>query len=194
MRLLMFAFAAIGVGYAVGLMAFMQDIRPQAEPMAPEGDGVIVYTGGGGARIAAAMTLLSDGAGERLLISGVNPDTSKDRLSGLWKGKAETFSCCVDLGREAKSTYGNAAEAAQWAERNDYTRIILVTSDFHMPRAVAATERAMPETIITAYPVASGYISEDGAPTSLKAWWALTGEYTKFVLALIGAPFTAAAG
>jgi len=168
--------------WAFGLAAFMTAVPGAGAAALRQADGVIVYTGGGGARIAAAMTIFQEGTGQRLLISGVNPGTSKERLSELWKGAPEMFECCVDLGHEARTTEGNAAEAAQWVKEHRFRHVVLVTSDYHMPRAVVLTKARMREAEITPYPVASGYLNGDGRPVSLEAWRKVVGEYDKYVL------------
>ncbi len=116
--------------WAVGFVLFVAKL-PQpsnaAQTMAAqsEADGVVVYTGGGGIRISTAMALFADGAGQRLLISGVHPDTSAARLSDFWVGSKDRFDCCVDLGRAALTTEGNAAELRDWALGHNYKKIIV---------------------------------------------------------------------
>ena len=155
---------------------------PTASEFGPT-DGVVVYTGGGGARITSAMAIFAEGAGQRLLISGVHPDTTAARLSAFWAGPQERFDCCVDLGREALTTEGNAGELQAWAETNHYKSVILVTSDYHMPRAIAVTRARMKDTVITPYPVSSGYLTPKGMPASSGAAVKLAGEYIKYLLA-----------
>jgi uncharacterized SAM-binding protein YcdF (DUF218 family) len=104
-------------------------------------------------------------------------------MADLWKGDAELFDCCVDLGREARTTIGNASEAATWADTHNASRIVLVTSEYHMPRALTETRMQMRNATITPFVVSSGYLDEDGRPKSREAWEKLAGEYTKFLLA-----------
>jgi len=184
-RRLIFILAGLALLWAAGFTAFIASIpKPSAGPLA-EADGVAVYTGGGGVRISAAMAIFADGAGKRLLISGVHPDTSAARLSDFWVGPKEKYECCVDLGREALTTEGNAGELSSWAESHRFNRIILVTSDYHMPRAVAVTKCRMPNAEITPYAVSSGYLDQNGSPTSIPALLRLSGEYSKFLLARV---------
>ncbi|PQA87953.1 YdcF family protein [Hyphococcus luteus] len=187
LKKLVSALIFLALAWAGGFAFFLAALpKPDGErPIAA--DGIVVYTGGGGVRISYAMGLLADGAGQRLLISGVHPDTSAARLSEFWVGPRERFDCCVDLGREALTTEGNADELKSWAETHRYKRIILVTSDYHMPRAVAVTHARMKGIAITPYAVSSGYISENGLPASSQAFGKLAGEYTKYLLARIKA-------
>lgn len=186
-RKLASAFIGLTLLWAGGFALFVITMpKPGVGAPAPA-DGIAVYTGGGGVRISSAMALLADGAGERLLISGVHPDTSAARLAEFWVGPPERFDCCVDLGREALTTEGNAAELKAWADHHHYRRIILVTSDFHMPRAMAVTRARMKDAVITPYAVSSGYLGQNGLPASPEAAARLAGEYTKYLLARIKA-------
>ena len=63
-------------------------------------------------------------------------------ISGVDVGEIQ---CCVTLGRAAATTEGNGAEVAEWARRHRVERIIVVTSEYHMDRALLELRRAMPE-------------------------------------------------
>lgn len=181
MRRIFIGIAALALFWGAGLILFLGSLpKPQTGPA--EADGIVVYTGVGGARISTAMTLLGQGAGRRLLISGVNPEISRDEVAKLWPGEAAEFDCCVDLGLEARSTVGNAIEVRDWARRNGFRSIILVTSDYHMPRALLETRVQMPEASIVAYPVESGYLDAAGRPANLSAWRPLAVEYSKYLV------------
>jgi uncharacterized SAM-binding protein YcdF (DUF218 family) len=164
----------------VGFILFTATLPRPALGTADKADGVVVYTGVGGQRIAAGMALLEQGAGERLLISGVNPQ-SRESLAALWPGDPADFECCVDLGFEAKTTVGNAREVGEWAARNGFSRIILVTSDYHMPRALLQTGAEAAHVEIFAWPVQSGYLDAQGRPASVEGSRQLALEYFKYL-------------
>lgn len=187
MKRLISGLAVLAIAWAAGLVFFIAKLPAPSQSAPGPTDGVAVYTGGGGLRISAAMRLFAEGAGERLLISGVHPDTSLARLSEFWSGSPDRFECCVDLGHTALTTEGNAGELSAWAEAHRYSTIILVTSDYHMPRAIAVTKARMPGVIITPYAVASGYLDANGRPASVKAGLRIAGEYTKYLLARVKA-------
>ncbi len=182
MQRLFLSLILAGLIWAIGLSLFISRIPAPFDQTAPRGDGVVVYTGGG-ARLTAAMEIFMNGAGDRLLISGVHPETSRARLSEIWPGEPETFDCCVDLGHDAETTEGNADELKNWAKDNGFDTIILVTSDYHMPRALATTNGRIADVEIIPYVVSSGYLLTDGRPASANAWRVLAGEYSKFLLA-----------
>ncbi|MEM8934970.1 MAG: YdcF family protein [Pseudomonadota bacterium] len=184
MQRLLLSIAALCMMFVIGFgffIARLPYVAADSDPML--GDAVIVYTGGGGKRITEAMAIFADGAGERLLISGVHPDTSRQHLMDLWIGAQTRFDCCVDLGHEALTTAGNATEAQAWAAKHEFSHVILVTSDYHMPRALAETRAQMPDVVIGAHAVDSGYLDAAGRPASAEAWEKLAGEYVKFAAA-----------
>lgn len=187
MQRLILGFILVSLIWGIGLAVFINGLPAPSQSAPARAEAIAVYTGGGGARIVAGMALFSDGAGDRLLISGVHPDTSRARVAEFWKGAPEQFDCCVDLGREALSTDGNAAEVSQWVNQHVFSSIVIVTSDYHMPRALAASRSQMPDVTLYPYVVASGYLDSDGRPNSLRAWRALAGEYSKFLLARVKA-------
>ena len=109
------------------------------------------------------MALFERGVGKRLLISGVHPTTTKSDLKKLVHGGAR-FDCCADLGFSAANTHGNAAEAAAWAKAHGFNSLVLVTANYHMPRAHAEFGAEMPDVRLEPYPV-----DPDGI--DLHHWW-----------------------
>src|SRR5262245_66368989 len=90
------------------------------------------------------MALLAAGKAKRVLITGVNRTTTVDELKRLASRGDQYFTCCVDIDKEARNTIDNATETSEWVALNHYHSIIVVTSNYHMPRALAELARAMP--------------------------------------------------
>ncbi|BCJ89552.1 hypothetical protein IZ6_02870 [Terrihabitans soli] len=177
--------AVIAAGLLVaGFFVFVSTI-PRVEPDTKiSGDGIVVLTGGAD-RLADAFALLADGRAKRLLISGVNPDTSEAQLARLHPQHKRLFDCCVDLGFRALNTAGNALETRQWVRRHGFQAVIVVTSGWHMRRSLLELERAIPEVILVPYPVITEGAEEEN-------WWLkpgklrlLVGEYVKYLAALV---------
>ncbi|HKT53547.1 MAG TPA: YdcF family protein, partial [Caulobacteraceae bacterium] len=97
--------------------------------------------------------LLEDGKARRMLVSGVNPKASRADIRDVAKATQRYYDCCVDLGFRATDTVGNAREAAAWARAKGFKSLIIVTSDYHMPRAMLEIHEALPEAKLTAYPI-----------------------------------------
>ena len=170
---------------AVWVFGFLHYIYalPDSEPdPLPRADGIVALTGGG-ERIIAAMALLRENKGARLLISGVHPDTSLEDLKNLIPDPEGLFDCCVDLDRAARNTVGNAIETARWVRKMGYHSVILVTAQYHLPRSEIELKRELPDVTLTVFPV---------FPDGLHAreWWRdfrltrlLASEYGKYLIA-----------
>jgi uncharacterized SAM-binding protein YcdF (DUF218 family) len=177
---------ALALAWAIGFWFFLRDMSRAPQPAEGlKADAVVVFTGQGGSRVSAAMALLGEGAGERLLISGVNAEISREELARLWPGEPSAFECCVDLGWEAQTTVGNAREVRDWVKSHHFDSFILVTSDYHMPRALLETRGELPDVDITAYRVTSGYLRTNGLPADQAAAKQLAVEYSKFLAAVV---------
>ena len=167
--------------FVLGFVFFLDLVARQQPPQIVRTEGIVVLTGGK-SRVAASLDILRQQENGRLLISGVHPSVSLDALKAQAPEADDLLSCCVDLGRRAISTAGNAWETRDWVESRGYRRIVLVTSNYHMPRSLAELRRALPETAIIAYPVVSDSLD-------MKNWWRsgeaielLVSEYLKFLV------------
>ena len=181
-RSIVVAAACAACALVFGFMLFATSVmREQAPAPATAGaDGIVVLTGAA-ARISAGAELLKQGHGKRLLISGVNRITTKhdiERLSGL---DHKSFTCCVDLGYEALDTVGNADETRTWANANNYRKLIIVTSSYHMPRALAELALAMPDAELIAHTVTPKDFPESGWWLSMRTTRYLLSEYLKYL-------------
>lgn len=151
--------------WAVGLLAF--SARVERSTPAPEPDpaqALVVFTGNATQRITTAVKLLEVGKGDRLLVSGVNPEATRKDIKDVSKATQRMYDCCVDLGFKAENTRGNAQETAAWSRRHNYTDLLVVTADYHMPRALLELRGAMPHAKLTPYPVKT-------AELDAEKWW-----------------------
>lgn len=141
---------------AVDFSAFIGRVKRLETPaLPPSADAVVVLTGAPG-RIPVALDLAAEGAGQRVLISGVAEGVSLEAIAARQGGPAEVYACCVDLGARARTTIGNGEETARWARARGYDRLIVVTSDYHMPRSLIELRRSMPEAEFLPWPVRTG--------------------------------------
>lgn len=166
-----------------GFLLFATGIPRTETPPPHSADGIVALTGGA-SRITDAMELLAGNQGRRLLISGVNPATKPSELIRLTPEYEKLFACCIDLGHQALNTSGNALEIAQWSRALGFRSLIVVTSGWHMPRALVELRREMPGTDLIPYSVVTGRMREE-------PWWMnaqtarlLMLEYLKYLAAL----------
>jgi len=135
--------------------AFCNRTAALTAPAAPSADAIIVLTGGSGLRIAAGITLLETGAASQMLISGVNPNVPEAEIIKLGGGPPALYACCITLGKKAQTTIGNGEETTHWAREHASQKLLIVTSNYHMPRAMIVLNRAMPDLDLTPYPIQS---------------------------------------
>ena len=181
-RLLIFAVLIALAFFIAGFLQFACEVAELSPTVTTEADGIVVLTGGR-ARIHSALDLLRKGRGKRLLITGVFPGTRPEDLTRPRDAAADLFACCVDLGFEAETTIGNAAEAALWARARGFSSLIVVTGAYHMPRALVEFSAAMPSVQLVPYPVRPADLELDRWYQNADTLRLLGIEYTKFVLA-----------
>lgn len=176
MRRVLAAIVIVALIWAVGLVAFAQRIErltPAEEPAVA--DAVVALTGASDLRLEAAVRLLERGKGRRLLISGVNKEASRADVLAVTGAVKPIYDCCVDLGYTAADTIGNAGEIAEWADGKDYDSLIVVTSDYHMPRTMLLMREAMPKARLIAYPVVT-------EPVDVRRWWRKSGDARRLTI------------
>lgn len=171
---------------AAGFFVYLNEIPGDPPLSIPPSDGIVVFTGAP-QRMTAAIDLLAAKRGKRLLVSGVNPATTDEELKKQFPDFARLSECCIDLGHEAQNTLGNAVETAAWAKKHGFKSLLVVTSAWHMPRALVQLERETEGIELNPYPVVTERMREQG-------WWSapqtvrlLVFEYLKYLAALVRA-------
>jgi len=169
---------------AVGFSWFVWQISDEESRLDRNADGIVVLTGAA-SRIPDAIVLLTNQHGRRLLITGVHRTTTTREIAQLTALNERVFACCIDLDRSALNTVGNAIEARRWAKEKGYNSLIIVTSNWHMPRAMVELEHQLPDVMLIPYPVVSEKVKTE-------PWWSnaatarlLVAEYLKYVFALV---------
>jgi uncharacterized SAM-binding protein YcdF (DUF218 family) len=173
------------VALLCGFALFVASVSSQPVQAVAPADGIVVLTGAP-ERIADATDLLIAQRGKRLLITGVHPDTTLTEISRTVPASREALECCVELGRAALNTRGNAIETAAWAHALGFRSLIVVTSAWHMPRALVELRRAMPDVALVPYPVVAKGPRDLSWQARLASARLLAGEYVKYLAAYVG--------
>ena len=174
--------AIVFVAAAIGFIGFLSQLRGAEIKPTRHADGIVVLTGGS-SRVSDAMELLADGYGKRLLISGVHPTNAASDISRSLSDNQSLLGCCVDLDRSAVNTRSNAAETRRWARGRGFKSLIVVTSNYHMPRAIVELSHAMPDIALIPYAVVGDKWRDEPWWTSGATFRLLLSEYVKYVAA-----------
>ena len=165
-----------------GFLWFALHIANEESPLDRAADGIVALTGGA-SRITDAVELLASGRGRRLLITGVGPATNTAELVRLAPEHERWFGCCIDLDYAAVNTVGNAAQTRRWARERGFRSLVVVTSGYHMPRAMLEIGHRLPDVTLIPFPVVTGQ-------SRAEPWWSNAGtlkilvfEYLKLIVA-----------
>jgi uncharacterized SAM-binding protein YcdF (DUF218 family) len=171
--------AVMALIWLSGFVVFTATI-PTSLPLAIRTDAVVVLTGGPG-RLARGVTVLDADAAQRMLVSGVGKDVTREQLAVALEtdanphsriAKLALFHTRVDLGYGAVDTRSNAQETAAWMTQHRYRSLRLVTSAWHMRRATLELRAQLPSDIA---------ILGDAVPVEPAAA-SVAREYSKFIL------------
>lgn len=139
-------------------------------------DAIVVLTGGN-YRITTGLNLFAQEQAPKLFISGVHPSVDEQEIRLMWRSEDPLPDCCIILGHEAKTTFENALETEEWVKENNIKSIRLVTSTYHMKRALMEFKNIVQDTKIIPHPVEiPDYKKED------VIFWKITfDEYNKVI-------------
>ena len=146
-------------------------------------DGLVVATGGQ-LRIQKGVELLAGGKADRMLISGVGKGITKELLKenlAISNLQARFFDCCVEIEFTATDTNGNAQATFEWMQKHALDDILLVSANYHLPRAELIFKQYLPENSV--------YFQAVNPPDlKLSAWYSnwqttrlLLKEYLKYI-------------
>jgi uncharacterized SAM-binding protein YcdF (DUF218 family) len=172
---------SVSLAFLLGFFWFASRVPAGDIRLTGATDGIVVLTGDA-ARVSEAIELLAHGYGQRLLISGASPSTTATEISRLNPDFARWIRCCVDFDRSL-NTLGNAVETRRWAERRRFRSLTVVTSDYHMPRAMAEIAHQLPNVRLVAFPVTSDRLRAEHWWASGPAMRRLLSEYVKYIVA-----------
>lgn len=151
-----------------GYASFVVQIKyqPIAQPHAKT-DAIVVLTGGQ-RRIQTGLSLFSNGLSKNLFITGVHNAVKKTDITNI-------SDCCIILGHKATTTIGNASETKEWVKQESVKSIRLVTSAYHMKRALLEFKHAIPNIEIIPHPIQEN----DNQFLNTKLWKITFSEYNK---------------
>jgi uncharacterized SAM-binding protein YcdF (DUF218 family) len=184
LRLALAAIAAVVAVIVVGFAGFLFNLRSTEARPERKADGIVVLTGGS-SRVSDAMELLAAGYGKRLLISGVHPTIAAADISRSVQEGQGLFHCCVDLDHSAVNTRSNALETQRWVRQRGFKSLVVVTSNYHMPRAIVEMSHAMPDITLVPFSVVGDKWREEPWWSSGATFRLVLSEYVKYIAATL---------
>ena len=175
--------SAVLVALMLGYVWFSFRVSDQAYLNFPDkADGIVVLTGDAG-RLETAFDLMDAKRAKRLLISGVHRDTSRLAILNAIGRERNQHECCVDLDHVAMDTAGNAKQTAKWASQHHYDKLIIVSSNYHLPRTMIEMQAAMPQAELIAYQANTKPDALANSPVGTMQF--TIKEYAKFIAAAL---------
>ena len=115
-----------------------------------ESPNIVILTGGAN-RIKDGLKIIEDfknskNINYKILVSGTGMGFTKSSLKKKLgpNFNSQLIQCCIDLDGVSKNTLTNASETFKWASKNHIKEFILITSNYHMPRAILEFKNVMP--------------------------------------------------
>jgi len=150
---------------------------------------IVILTGGAN-RIKDGLKIIQDfknskNINYKILVSGTGMGFNK---SSLKKKLGPNFNshliqCCIDLDGISKNTLTNASETFKWAKKNNIREFILITSNYHMPRAILEFKNVMPNLKIYTYAIIPKKHDIENWLSSYQTFSLVFTEYCKFIIA-----------
>jgi uncharacterized SAM-binding protein YcdF (DUF218 family) len=172
----------LGISFLIGFAAFTSKITHMSQPETIAAADAIVVLTGGTDRLKPAIELLKNGSGKKLLISGVNPETTKKDIVRAYAIAPDLAACCLDLDQIAANTVGNATQSAKWLRANSFKSVILVTSNYHLPRAEKELHRLAGTVKIRPFPLVNSDLRNWKWLEQPDAFRLILTEYLKYIL------------
>ncbi len=183
-KLFRIAFVVLLTLWVGGYFMFLSNIISKKTPAIENKAGAIIVLTGGNNRIKTGLELFaSSRLSNNLFISGVHASVKEEDIISMWVSDKKLPDCCITLGYKASTTFENAQETKEWLDNKNIKTLVLVTSNYHINRAMLEFENIIEDITIIAYPV-----KEKRSLIDINFWKISFSEYNKFLIryALIG--------
>ena len=184
-------FISIIIYFFVGLFNYQEKILSLKEYSPKRASNIVILTGGSnrirdGLKIIKNLEssaiintkLLISGTGKGFTISNVKKLLPKNKSLNIF------LKCCIELDNKSKNTHSNAIETLKWAKKNNIKTFILITSNYHMPRAALEFKAQMPNFEIITHPITPKKHDISNWMHSFETFSLIFIEYSKFLIAI----------
>ena len=154
-----------------------------------ESPNIVILTGGAN-RIKDGLKIIenfqnSKNINYKILVSGTGMGFTKSSLKKKLgpNFNSQLIECCIELDSVSKNTLTNASETFKWTKKNDIKEFILITSNYHMPRAILEFKNIMPNLKIHTYAITPDKHEIENWLSSYQTFGLVFTEYFKYIVA-----------
>ena len=175
--------------FFIELNNFKKNILSSTKYNNIESPNIVILTGGAN-RIKDGLKIIEDfknskNINYKILVSGTGMGFTKSSLKKKLgpNFNSQLIQCCIDLDGVSKNTLTNASETFKWTSKNDIKEFILITSNYHMPRAILEFKNVMPNLKIYTYAITPKKHDIENWLSSYQTFSLVFTEYCKFIIA-----------
>ncbi len=181
--------ASILTYFLFGLVEYKEKILVTKKYVSKKGSNIVILTGGTN-RIKDGLKIINkfekaSTFNSKILVSGTGKGFTKISLEKKlnFDFNLNLIECCIELDSISTNTYSNAYETLKWAKKNNIEEFILITSNYHMPRAFLEFKSRMPNLEIFTYPITPTKHNIKMWLSSFQTFSLIFSEYCKFLVA-----------
>ena len=178
-----------GVAAQIGLIEYKEKILSTVKYISRNSSNIVILTGGTN-RIKDGLKIINkfeqaSTFDNKILVSGTGKGFTKLSLEKKlnFNFDLNLIKCCVELDSISTNTYSNAYETLKWVKKNNIKEFILITSNYHMPRAFLEFRNRMPDLKIVTYPITPKKHNINNWLNSFETFSLVFSEYFKFLIA-----------
>ena len=175
--------------FLFGLAEYKEKILSTKNYVSKKGSNIVILTGGTN-RIKEGLKIINkfekaSTFNSKILVSGTGKGFTKISLEKKlnFDFDIKLIECCIELDSVSTNTYSNAYETLKWTKKNNIKELILITSNYHMPRAYLEFKNRMPNLKIFTYPITPNKHNIKLWLSSFQTFSLIFSEYCKFLAA-----------
>ena len=175
--------------FIIGLIKYKEKILSNIKYINKKSSNIVILTGGTN-RIKDGLKIVNKFEknypfNSKILVSGTGSGFTKTSLkkSINFDFDFNLIECCIELDSISTNTYSNAFETMKWVKKNNINEFILITSNYHMPRAYLEFKYRMPNLKIFTYPITPKKLNINMWLSSFQTFSLILSEYCKFLVA-----------
>ncbi len=175
--------------FFIKLFSFKEKILSFEKHIGNGSSNIVILTGGTN-RIKEGLKIINafdtpTKINFKILVSGTGKGFSKSTLKKQLGPNFDPnlIECCIDLDSISRNTYTNASETLKWSKKNNIKEFVLITSNYHMPRAFLEFRNRIPDIKIFTFAITPSKHNIKNWLSSYQTFSLVFSEYCKFIVA-----------